>query len=234
MNRPLPIRPKAFLFDMDGTLYDSMPNHASAWHQMVTEHGIPCTPEEFFLYEGATGHFTVNLLIQRAYGREATPQEVDEFYQRKAEIFRSKPAPRVMPGARELVNAVRALPWRPQTILVTGSAQGSLLDKLDSDFPGAFPAERRVTALNVERGKPYPDPFLKGAALAGVAPEECVVIENAPLGVTAADRAGCFTVAVATGPIPHEKLAQAGADLIYPSMPDCAAALPHLLRQCNN
>lgn len=220
---------KAFLFDMDGTLYDSMPNHASSWYQMVREHDIDCTPEEFYLYEGTTGKFTVNLLIQRKYGREATDEEVQSFYERKAEIFRSKPAPKVMPGARELVEAVAALPWHPQTILVTGSAQGSLLGKLDSDFPGYFPAKRRVTALNVKRGKPFPDPFLQGAAIAGVRPEECVVIENAPLGVEAGHAAGCFTVAVATGPIPHERLKEAGADLVFPSMPDCAARLPNII-----
>lgn len=232
MNRHIPHQPKAFLFDMDGTLYDSMPNHASSWYQMICEHGIPCTPEEFYLYEGATGHFTVNLLIQRAFGREATAEEVQSYYERKAEIFRSKPAPKVMAGALELVRAVEALPWKPQTILVTGSAQGSLLGMLDSDFPGAFPQERRVTALNVKRGKPNPDPFLQGAALAGVKPEECIVIENAPLGVTAGHRAGCFTVAVATGPIPHETLAEAGADLVFGSMPECAAKLPEML--CKN
>ncbi len=226
--------PKAILFDMDGTLYDSMPNHASSWYQMVREHGIECTPEEFFLYEGATGHFTVNLLIQRKYGREATPEEVESFYERKAEIFRSKPAPRVMPGARELVEALAALPGNPQTILVTGSAQGSLLDKLDTDFPGHFPRQRRVTALNVKRGKPFPDPFLQGAAIAGVKPEECMVIENAPLGVTSGHRAGCFTVAVATGPIPHEKLLEAGADIVFASMPECAARLPEMIKKCKS
>ena len=222
-------QPKAFLFDMDGTLYDSMPNHASSWYQMVREQGIDCSPEEFFLYEGATGAWTVNLLFQRAYGRDATPEEVQRLYERKAEIFRSKPHPSVMPGARELVNAVRALPWNPQTILVTGSAQGSLLGSLDDDFPGAFPVERRVTALNVKRGKPAPDPFLQGAALAGVRPEECVVIENAPLGVRSGHTAGCFTVAVTTGPIPRERMAEAGADLIFDSMPECAAKLPEML-----
>lgn len=220
---------KAFLFDMDGTLYDSMPNHASSWYQMVCEHGIECTPEEFYLYEGATGKFTVNMLIQRKYGRDATDREVTDFYERKAEIFRSKPRPSVMPGASRLVESVAALPWKPATILVTGSAQGSLLDRLDEDFPGRFPVERRVTALNVKRGKPFPDPFLQGAALAGAEPHECVVIENAPLGVEAGHRAGCFTVAVATGPIPLETLKAAGADLVFPSMPECAARLPEML-----
>ncbi len=216
---------------MDGTLYDSMPNHAASWYQMFREHDIDCTLEEFFLYEGATGKFTVNLLIQRKFGRPATDREVQSFYTRKAEIFRSKPEPPVMPGARELINTVKSLPGHPQTILVTGSAQGSLLSRLDDDFPGCFPADRRVTALNVKRGKPFPDPFLKGADIAGVIPRECVVIENAPLGIQAAHAAGCFTVAVATGPIPLEKLKEAGADIVFSSMPDCADKLTRLL--CN-
>ncbi|MDE6229112.1 MAG: HAD-IA family hydrolase, partial [Muribaculaceae bacterium] len=118
---------------------------------------------------------------------------------------------------------------------VTGAALGSLRDRLDVDFPGRFPADRRVTALNVERGKPYPDPFLKGAELAGVKPQECVVIENAPLGVTAGHRAGCFTVGVATGPIPLATLKEAGADLVFASMPECASQLPDILRElCKN
>lgn len=220
---------KAFLFDMDGTLYDSMPNHARSWYQMVREHDIECTPEEFYLYEGATGTFTVNMLIQRKFGREATDREVQDFYQRKAEIFRSKPAPEVMPGVRKLIQGLADEFPQAQTILVTGSAQGSLLDRLDRDFPNRFPLERRVTALNVRRGKPFPDPFLQGAAIAGVAPGECVVIENAPLGVEAGHRAGCFTVAVATGPIPLETLKAAGADLVFSSMTEAAEKLPKIL-----
>lgn len=226
MNRQPPSPPAAFLFDMDGTLYDSMPNHASSWHQMMLEQGIDCPIEEFFLYEGATGAFTVNHLFQRAFGRKVSDAEVKRLYARKAEIFRSKPEPQVMPGARQLVD--RVMEMGATTVLVTGSAQGSLLDRLDRDFPGAFPRERRVTALNVERGKPFPDPFLKGAAIAGADPRHCVVIENAPLGVQAADAAGCFTVAVNTGPIPPERLAESGADIVYPSMPICAQLFPVL------
>lgn len=221
----LPFQPKAFLFDMDGTLYNSMPNHASSWYQMVCELGIECTPEEFYLLEGATGAYTVNMLYRRAYGREASPEEVQQLYERKAEIFRTKPQPQVMPGARQLVEQVMNLPWHPITILVTGSAQGSLLDQLNNDFPGAFPTERRVTALNVKRSKPAPDPFMQGASLAGVSPEECVAIENAPLGVQSAHAAGCFTVAVNTGPIAIERLIEAGADWAFPSMIECANSL---------
>lgn len=213
--REFPDMPGAFLFDMDGTLYDSMPNHARAWYEMIREQGIDASPEEFFLYEGATGAYTVNLLYQRAYGRDASPDEVQRLYERKAEIFRSLPEPQVMPGAQELLELIGSLPWHPATVLVTGSAQGSLLGRLDADFPGAFPADRRVTALNVKRGKPDPEPFLTGALLAGLVPRQCVAVDNAPLGVLSAHRAGCFTVAVRTGPIPAEELAKAGADAVY-------------------
>lgn len=215
LNKQFPHQPAAFLFDMDGTLYDSMPNHARAWYEMIREQGIEARPEEFFLYEGATGAYTVNLLYQRAYGHDATPEEVQRLYERKAEIFRQLPEPEVMPGARELIDYIEQLPWHPATVLVTGSAQGSLLGRLDSDFPGAFPTDRRVTALNVSRGKPFPEPFLRGAEMAGVEPGQCVAVDNAPLGVLSAHRAGCFTVAVRTGPIPAEELAKAGADVVF-------------------
>lgn len=211
-----PVKPKAFLFDMDGTLYDSMPNHARAWYEMIREQGIKASPEEFFLYEGATGKFTVNLLFQREFGRDATDDEAEQLYRRKAEIFRAMPEPEPMAGARELVEYIRELPWHPKTVLVTGSAQGSLLGRLDEDFEGAFPADMRVTALDVKRGKPFPEPFLRGAELAGVAPGECIAVDNAPLGVKSAHDAGCFTVAVRTGPIPADELAKAGADVVFP------------------
>lgn len=234
MNRIFPQRPRAFLFDMDGTLYDSMTNHALSWYEMVREQGIEATPEEFFLYEGATGSYTVNMLYRRAYGRDASPEEVERLYQRKAEIFRGRPAPDVMPGARELVEYVGSLPWHPVTVLVTGSAQGSLLQRLDEDFPGAFPVARRITARDVSRGKPFPEPFLRGAGLAGFAPEECVAIDNAPLGVMSADRAGCFTVAVRTGTVPSEELRKAGADVMFDSMQACAEGIRALVESCRS
>ena len=92
------MRPKAWLVDMDGTLYDSMPNHANAWHSMIGELGIDVPVEEFFLYEGATGAATVNKIFQREYGREASAEEVEKLYHRKTEIFRTLPLPAVMPG----------------------------------------------------------------------------------------------------------------------------------------
>ena len=79
--------PVAALIDMDGTLYDSMPLHARAWHRLMTEQGIDCTLEEFYMYEGRTGVSTINLLFQRAFGRELSEEEALELYRMKTVYF---------------------------------------------------------------------------------------------------------------------------------------------------
>lgn len=221
--------PRAFLFDMDGTLYDSMSNHAEAWHRMASEAGLESTLDEFFMYEGSTGAATINQLFQRARNRNATDAEIKRLYARKAEIFRGLPAPEVMPGALALVNYVRSLTWHPHTVLVTGSGQMSLLDRLNRNFQGAFPADMRITASDVHTGKPDPEPYLKGMALAHALPDQCIAIENAPLGIMSAHRSGAFTVAVTTGPIPADEMWKAGADVVFPSMEKCAEQFPALI-----
>ena len=81
----------------------------------------------------------------------------------------------------------------------------------------------------MRKGKPNPEPFLKGMAKAEKKSNQCIVIENAPLGVQAAHAAGCFTIGVTTGPIPEKDLYKAGADIVYKNMDELAAALPSLL-----
>lgn len=206
----------AALIDMDGVLYDSMPYHCMAWHIMFKELGIETDRDEFFLYEGMTGGATIAHIIKRELGREAEEEEKLRLYSRKSELFKSLGEKRSMPYADRMLECLRDIGLK--TVLVTGSAQGSLLSSLDKDYPGFFPAERRVTALDVKKGKPDPEPYLKGAEKAGLSPEQCMVIENAPLGVRSAKAAGCFTVAVMTGPIPRERFEAEGADLIMPSM----------------
>lgn len=207
---------KAALIDMDGVLYDSMPFHAKAWHAMLQEQGIETDPDEFFLYEGMTGGDTIDLIFKRELGRSATDKEKKELYERKAELFVKYGKKKVMPDALEVLQTLRDKGLT--TVLVTGSAQGSLLDLLNNDYPGFFPSHRRVTALDVKHGKPDPEPYLKGAEKAGIRPEESIVIENAPLGVRAGKAAGCFTIAVMTGPVPREEFEKEKADMIFPSM----------------
>lgn len=218
--------PTAALIDMDGTLYDSMPRHADAWYRLMTEEGVECSHDEFFLYEGRTGRDTIRLLFRRAFGREVSSERCEELYRRKTLYFSELPAVEPMPGADRMVAGLRRRGLA--TVLVTGSGQRSLIDRLERDYPGAFPAVMQITSRDVVHGKPDPEPFLRAMAKAGATPTGSIAIDNAPMGVLAGARSGAFTVAVTTGPIPERELRDAGADIIYPSMPAMADSLDAL------
>lgn len=221
------VEPKAALIDMDGTLYDSMPFHAKAWHMMCDEAGIPNTEDEFFLYEGRTGASTINLLYDRTYSHNATDDEIERLYHRKTEIFRDIAHVNKMPGAEQLLLFMQQIEM--QRILVTGSGQRSLIDRLERDFPGSFTPETMITAKDVTHGKPHPEPYLMAMKLAKVQPWQSVVIENAPLGVEAGDAAGAFTIGVTTGPIPRAELEKAGSAIVFDSMQELADKFPVLV-----
>lgn len=216
----IPQNIKAALIDMDGVLYDSMPGHTYAWKRMMDDLGVQCTRDEFYLYEGMTGTATIDYVFKRACGHGCDPERSKELYAVKSRYFKEWGVAPPMPGADRVLSALdRAGMTR---VLVTGSGQKNLLDKLQCDYPGVFPDGRRVTAFDVTKGKPDPEPYLKGALCAGSDPRDCMVIENAPLGVRAGKAAGCFTVAVTTGPIPRGEFEKEGADMIFPSMHEFA------------
>lgn len=198
---------------MDGTLYDSMGNHADAWMRMVAELGIEASRDEFFAYEGCTGRYILNMLFLRAYGHGIAPEEADRLYGIKTSYFRELPEPKPFAVMQRLVADL--LDRGVTTVLVTGSGQMSLIERLARDFPGAFPVERCVTARNVSRGKPHPEPFLKGLEMAGVCAGDAIAIDNAPLGVRSASDAGIFTIGLVTGPVPAGDLRSNGADVVF-------------------
>lgn len=204
------------LIDMDGVLYDSMPGHTLAWQRMMQTLGVKCDRDEFYLYEGMTGPATINLLFKRELGYEVDAERAAELYKIKTRNFIEWGEPPMMPGADRMLAALARLGMK--RVLVTGSGQASLFERLQRDYPGVFPDGCRVTGNDVTHGKPAPEPYLKGARLAGFDPAECIVVENAPLGVRAGKAAGCFTIAVTTGPIPREAFEREGADLIFPDM----------------
>ena len=221
------MRLKAVLFDMDGVLFDSMKNHTLAWYRTITGEGVSCERDEFYLYEGATGQWTINRIFERTYGRKATDEEIGRIYEEKNRQFNELSPVEVMPGAREVLEKVKNKGLLP--VLVTGSGQRSLLERLEREFPGVFSTERVVTAFDVQHGKPHSEPYLKGLEKASVKAEEAVVVENAPLGIRAAVAAGIFTVAVNTGPIPSQKLREAGAALVLPGMSALADSFDDLV-----
>ena len=217
---------RAILFDMDGVLYDSMPNHATAWQCAMERCGMSMTREEVYMNEGRTGEGTINIFTRRQWGRDATPDEIQSIYQIKSDIFNTLPTPLPMRGAKEVLDLVREAGLL--RVIVTGSGQHSLLKRILDDFDGLVSPDIMVTALNIKRGKPAPDPYLKGMQLAGTQPWETIVVENAPLGVRAAVAAQCFTVAVNTGPLPDSMLADEGADLVLHDMAQLEELIPTL------
>ena len=210
------LTPKAVLFDMDGVLYDSMPYHARSWHTSMAAFGLDMKPEEAYMYEGMRGVETIKLIARRQWNKELTDDEAAAMYKRKTEEFYACPKAKKMEGVEELMRMIKD--GGKEIVVVTGSGQGSLLKRLEEDFAGLIDSRLVVTAADVSRGKPDPEPYIKGLAKAGIKPCEGIVVENAPLGVRAAVAAGIFTVAVNTGPLPDKALADEGADLIFPDM----------------
>lgn len=209
-------KPKAVLFDMDGVLFNSMPNHAKSWHKSMASFGLDMSPEEAYTYEGMRGVETIKLIARRQWGREISDDEAAKMYEVKSETYRQCPKAEKMEGVEPLMRKIKAEGMK--IVIVTGSGQHSLLDSLETEFAGLVSRDLIVTSFDVSRGKPNPEPYLRGLEKAGIRPEEGIVIENAPLGVRAGVAAGIFTIAVNTGPLPDEALAREGADIIMPSM----------------
>ena len=206
----------AVLFDMDGVLFDSMPYHAEAWSKVMTDAGFNFSQEDVYMNEGRTGADTINTASLAQFGKPATQELIDALCKAKCDLFDTYPPTPRMQGAIELVEKVKVCGLTP--MIVTGSGTPALLDRVQSNFPGLFKEEHIISSFNVKRGKPFPDPYLLALEKGGFAPNEVIVVENAPLGVTAGVAAGLFTVAANTGPLDAQVLTDAGANLVFPSI----------------
>lgn len=208
---------KAVLFDMDGVLFDSMKWHAKSWYETMTEYGIDSTPDEFYQYEGMVGLNTIDLLVRREKGRPAKEEEKKAMYARKSELFGKYNDNSLIPYALDFAKRVSG--QGSTCVIVTGSGQPSLLDRISSSFEGVFTRDKMVTAFDVKHGKPHPEPYLIGLQKAGnLRPNQAIVVENAPRGIEAAVAAGIFTIAINTGPLTEQSLYDAGANIVLPSM----------------
>lgn len=211
------------MFDMDGVLFDSMKNHAQSWCETMLHFGFTdFTAAEAYMHEGRTGAGTINIVASRNGVRNVTEEEEKKIYQYKCEIFNRMPEAQPMPGAYELLKKVVAAGITP--LVVTGSGQRTLLNRLNQNFPDIFRPELMVTAFDVRHGKPDPEPYLMGMRKyndffhTSLSPDSFAVVENAPLGVQSGVAAGVFTIAVNTGPLPDDVLLSHGANLLFPSM----------------
>lgn len=227
-----PFTPKVVLFDMDGVLYNSMPNHAKAWQRAMAEFGINFTAEDAYATEGARGVDTVRKYAKVQLGKELAEDEAEEMYQLKARYFHEMPTTDIFDGVKDLMQKIQD--GGLKIGIVTGSGQRQLINRLLSDFKDFINETQVTTAFDVKRGKPNPDPYLIGLQKAGnFAPHEGIVVENAPLGVRAGVAAGCFTVAINSGPLPDTALLNEGANILFDTISDFSNSWEQLMTCCN-
>ena len=214
---------KAYFFDMDGVLFNSMPRHAIAWEEVMKLHGLPFTAYDCYINEGRTGESVIREAFQKALGRDATPEEVTTIYAEKSAYYHQllQTTTPTIPGIEDVLHFVKEK--GAQIWVVTGSGMRTLLDSLNTVFPAIFQQDRMITAFDVTHGKPDPEPYLKAWERSRLPKEQCIVIENAPLGIRSGKAAGLTVYAVNTGILKREDLAQ--ADKVFDSMAELLAFL---------
>jgi beta-phosphoglucomutase len=188
---------KALIFDMDGVLVDSMPDHADAWIAVFNEIGISISRQDIYDIEGSNHDGVIRLMFEKA---KKTPdfQNFEQLAQKKREIFKRISKPRAFPG---MVECLYELKNRFSLGVVSGSDRKTVHWILDTLFPGIFDAV--ISGEDVQEGKPSAEPYLKAIEMLNIQKHECIVIENAPLGVESAKRAGLYCAAIPTHVAPH-------------------------------
>lgn len=228
-----PTSPKVVLFDMDGVLYDSMPNHGIAWQRAMKEFGIHFTVEDSYATEGARGVDTIRKYAKAQLGKELTEEEAQKMYDLKAHYFHEMPEAKIFDGVTALMKKIKDSGLKIG--IVTGSAQRPLIERVTHDFGDFVSRDQITTAFDVKRGKPNPDPYLMGLKKAGnYAPSEGIVVENAPLGVRAGVAAGCYTVAINSGPLDVSVLINEGANILFPTIREFADNWEEVLNNISN
>jgi len=211
-------QPLAAIFDMDGVLVDSYSAHWQSWHFMADELGKGLTEEKFVSTFGRTSRE----IIAEHWGADClTPAEIAEFDRRKEALYREIVAHDfpAMDGAIELIKDLHRAGFR----LAVGSSGPPENVALAVAHLGAGPYfDALVTGKDVTRGKPDPQVFLVAADRLGIAPSNCAVIEDAPVGLTAANSAGMTSIALlSTG---HTAESVAAARLIVRSLRELSTA----------
>jgi beta-phosphoglucomutase len=203
------------LWDMDGVIVDSGDAHFLSWQKALKRYDLPCTRSFFDETFGMNNRGIISLLLQR----EATDAEVDAIGGLKEELFREdvkgKLAP--LPGVIDWLSRFKRASF-PQA--VASSAPQENIDAI-VDGLGLRTAFQALVSGSALPGKPDPSTFLLAAERLGLAPDDCLVIEDAKVGVQAAKSAGMRCLAVCTT---HQAGELAHADLVIKGLDDLTPA----------
>jgi len=199
---------RAFIFDLDGVITDTAEYHYRGWKRLADEEGIPFSREDNEHLRGVPRRESLMLILK---GREYPEAKIQEMMERKnnyylAFIKEITPSD-LLPGAKELLEEIRAAGLKNALGSASKNA-GEVIERLGiRDLFDAI-----SDGFSVERQKPAPDLFLHAAAQLGLAPHECVVVEDAAAGIEAAIAGGFRSVGLG----PHERVGQANA--VFPTL----------------
>ena len=185
---------RAVLWDLDGTLIDSMPYHWEAWNDVLQPLGYHFSVESFAPTIGLRNAEIVTDFLKI----DRPPHEIEQIVLSKEEHYRALLRDRgltLLPGVEHWLSTLRAAGWRHA--IVTSSPRRNVEAVL-----AATGLDRRVDTIvcaeDVINGKPHPEPFLLAADRLGAAPARCIVVEDSPLGLDAGRVAGMKTIGVLT------------------------------------
>lgn len=183
---------KAIIFDFDGVLADSMPYHAQAWKIAFEEVGVEISRSDIYEVEGSN-HVGIIQLMFKKVGKTPQPHQFDEIAQKKRKIFSEISN---LDNFEDMDKCLSILKKKFKLSVVSGADRNAVHNMVNQFYPDIF--DVIVTGEDVEKGKPSPEPYIKALGMLDIRKDECIVVENAPLGVEAAKNADLYCVAVPT------------------------------------
>jgi HAD superfamily hydrolase (TIGR01509 family) len=214
----------ALLFDLDGTLIDSVYQHVLAWREALEEVGLSLAVWRIHRRIGMSGGLLVQAL-GREIGPKITPQQAQELQKRHAVIFsRYRGAIQPLPGARELLQYLSKAKVR-YAIATSGRPER---DDPALTALGIAPEIPVITRREVQRAKPDPDLFLAAAQRLNVPIEKAMVVGDSVWDLLAARRAGSLGIGLLSGGYGREELQQVGAYRVYQDPADLLAHLDEI------
>ena len=182
---------KAIIFDADGVLVDSMYFQADAWVKTFKDIGINITLRDIYELEGSNDGRLIKAIFAKV-DKEPEPEYYEQLPEKKREFFEFD----MIKPYEGILDCLKQLKQHFKLAMVSGSNRDTVKKIVDKFFSGCFDVV--ISGSDHERGKPDPEPFLTALEKLDLTKNECIVVENAPLGITAARRAGLYCVAVAS------------------------------------
>ena len=216
--------PQALIFDLDGTLVDTVYAHVFAWQVALAEEGMPIDGWRIHRRIGMSGGLFARA-VAREVGRDLSPAETEAIQVRHGAIFRE-----LLPERRPLPGAVALLAHLRDEGIIHGIATSGRRPEIDRSLEalGVGDETAVIDRGNVARAKPAPDLFLACAEALGVDPGECYVVGDAVWDVLAARRAGMLSVGLRSGGYGADELLEAGAYRVYDDTAELYRSLDEL------